>query len=189
MHPKLQYQRRIQSGPKTCDKFIMGTKAPFHKAAAEKVTLRAMYFDANLPDFKQASINCDVAIVGAGPAGITLAQQFKNTSFQVCLLESGGFEANEKAQQLSFGSLNSPSAAIEADYVAQHSQRLFGGTGSVWGGYCREMDALDFEQRDLPFAHAWPITKEDLQPYYPWSALKQEHNTAPVSNNGLDIKY
>lgn len=167
----------------------MGAPTPFHKAIAGKVTLRAMYQNANDPSFHATRIDCDIAIVGAGPAGITLAQQFKNTSFQVCLLESGGFEANEKAQQLSSGSLNSPSTTVEADYVAQHSQRLFGGTGSVWGGYCREMDAPDFEQRELPFAHGWPITKEDLQPYYPWHARQRQHDIAPIRDSGVDIKH
>jgi choline dehydrogenase-like flavoprotein len=157
--------------------------------AAPPASSTSMYLDANNPDFRHSKITCDIAIVGAGPAGITLAQQFKNSAFKVCLLESGGFEPNKNAQQLSTGSLNSPSAAVEANYVAQHSQRLFGGTGSVWGGYCREMDALDFEQRDLPFAHAWPITKADLQPYYRWEALQGRHDTVRITDSELDIKY
>lgn len=148
-----------------------------------------MYLDANHPGFKHSTVNCDIAIVGAGPAGITLAQQFKSSAFQVCLLESGGWESNEKAQQLSSGSLNSPSTAVEADYVAQHSQRLFGGTGSVWGGYCRELDAADFEQRDLSFSHRWPITKDDLQPYYSWDALQRRHDLCHINDSGLDIKH
>lgn len=177
MHPKLQYQRRIQSGPVTCDAFII------------RVKLRAMYQNANDPSFNAARIDCDIAIVGGGPAGITLAQAFKGTTFQVCLLESGGFEPNRRAQQLSAGHLNSPSPMVDANYIAQHSQRLWGGTGSVWGGFCRELDALDFEQRELPFPHTWPISKNDLQPYYPWSALERRHDSTPISDSGLELKH
>lgn len=148
-----------------------------------------MYLDANLHGFKAGDIHCDIAIVGAGPAGITLAQAFKNTSLQICLLESGGFEVNENAQQLSTGSVTADSPAVETDYIAQHSQRLFGGTGSVWGGYCREMDALDFEQRELPFLHSWPLRKQDLQPYYPWKPLEHRYDSAEIPDSHLVIQY
>ena len=34
-------------------------------------------------------VDADVCIVGAGAAGITLAREFRNQPFSVCLVESG----------------------------------------------------------------------------------------------------
>ena len=45
-----------------------------------------------------AQLECDLCIVGAGPAGITLALQFVQSKLRVIVLESGG-EKLEAAQQ------------------------------------------------------------------------------------------
>jgi choline dehydrogenase-like flavoprotein len=148
-----------------------------------------MHLDANDKSFNRSTINCDIAIVGAGPAGIILAEQFKNTPYQVCVLESGGFAADSSTQQLAEGSLDAPTPMLDKNYISQHSVRHFGGTGSVWGGYCRQLDAVDFEQRDLPFAHQWPISKADLIDYYPWHALEKKYDTQVIEGTALQVKY
>ena len=148
-----------------------------------------MHLDANDKTFKQSTIDCDIAIVGAGPAGIILAEQFKNTRYRVCLLESGGFEADVNTQQLADGTMESPSPAVEKNYISLHSVRHFGGTGSIWGGYTRQLDDIDFEQRDLPFAHQWPIAKKDLLPFYDWDALEKKYDTHAIDNTDLQLKY
>jgi choline dehydrogenase-like flavoprotein len=51
-------------------------------------------------------IETEVCIVGAGAAGITLAREFTNASFRVILLESGGAEPEQAAQDLYAGSDN-----------------------------------------------------------------------------------
>ena len=52
-----------------------------------------MFTDARLlPD--RASIETDLAIIGAGPAGITLARTLVGSGKRVCLIESGGLEAH-----------------------------------------------------------------------------------------------
>lgn len=45
-------------------------------------------------------VEADVCIVGAGPAGITLAREFAGQEFRVCLLESGGIESAKSTQSL-----------------------------------------------------------------------------------------
>jgi len=148
-----------------------------------------MHLDANDKTFKQSTIDCDIAIVGAGPAGIILAEQFKNTRYRVCLLESGGFAPDAVTQQLADGTMESPSPAVEKNYISLHSVRHFGGTGSIWGGYCRQLDEVDFEQRDLPFAHRWPISKKDLLPFYDWHALEKKYDGYSIPNTTLQVKY
>ncbi|MGI2909016.1 FAD-dependent monooxygenase [Tolypothrix sp. VBCCA 56010] len=48
-------------------------------------------------------IQTEVCIVGAGPAGITLARELIGQDFRVCLLESGDLEFNQETQSLSEG--------------------------------------------------------------------------------------
>ena len=45
-------------------------------------------------------IAADVCIVGAGAAGITLAQALESTGEKICLLESGGLNIEEDVQAL-----------------------------------------------------------------------------------------
>jgi len=148
-----------------------------------------MLLDAANPDFRSTSLECDVCIVGSGPAGIILAEKFKGTPFQVCVLESGGLDPDMKAQQLAEGSMTSPSPLVEKDYVSLHSVRHFGGTGSIWGGFTRQLDVADFEQRDLPFAHGWPITKQDLLPFYDWHALEKKYTDVALPGTAVQVKY
>ncbi len=112
-----------------------------------------------------------VCIVGAGPAGITLAREFANQHFQVCLLESGGLEFDADTQSLADG------IVVGDPYpeVSQTRLRQFGGTSHYWEGQngykeygfrCLPLDEIDFEQRDwLPYS-GWPFTKTHLEPFY-----------------------
>lgn len=107
-------------------------------------------------------LETDLCIVGAGAAGITLARSFIDTPVQVVLLESGGFEPDDRTQALYKGrSIGLPYFPLESARV-----RYFGGSTNHWGAHCRPFEALDFEPRDwVPFS-GWPIRKPDLDPYY-----------------------
>lgn len=108
------------------------------------------------------ALSADLAIVGAGAAGITLARALQATGLKIALIESGGLDWNEDAQDLAAGDLG------EQTYGALDAVRLrqFGGTTGHWGGWCRELDAIDFEARDhIPFS-GWPFPKAALEPYY-----------------------
>jgi choline dehydrogenase-like flavoprotein len=45
--------------------------------------------------------------------------------------------------------------------------RWFGGSSNHWGGYCRPLDPIDFEERDWVPHSGWPFGIEELAPYYP----------------------
>ena len=116
-------------------------------------------------------IETQVCIIGAGPAGITLALEFANQNFQVCLVESGGIECDRETQSLLEGEvIGNPYPDLKAG-----RRRQFGGTSHCWeaqNGYkeygwrCLPLDQIDFEQRDwLPYS-GWPFTKADLDPFY-----------------------
>lgn len=110
----------------------------------------------------QTVIESDVAIVGAGAAGISLAREFIGHDVRICLLESGGFEFDNSTQSLYEGkNIGLPYHPLDTCRL-----RLFGGTTKHWGGWCRPLDEIDFKERDwIPYS-GWPFDKSHLDPYY-----------------------
>ena len=107
-------------------------------------------------------IETDLAIIGAGAAGITLARELAGTNLQICLLESGGLEFEQDTQNLYRGENGG------RWYFPLDSARLryFGGSTNHWGGWCRPLTPIDFEARDWIPHSGWPITRAELDPYY-----------------------
>lgn len=107
-------------------------------------------------------VDTDVCIVGAGAAGITLAKEFINAPFRVCVLESGGFEYDAATQSLYAGdTAGQPYFPLDVCRL-----RYFGGTTNHWSGFCRPLDDLDFQVRDWVPHSGWPFPKSELIPYY-----------------------
>jgi choline dehydrogenase-like flavoprotein len=103
----------------------------------------------------------DLAIVGGGPAGIALAMALADSRFKVLLLESGGMNFDPAVQKMY--------AADQSGYEPLDTDRLrfLGGGTNHWGGWCRPMDASDFEARDWVPGSGWPFGRETLEPYFP----------------------
>lgn len=119
-----------------------------------------MIFDYRNDPFPK--IEADLCIIGAGPAGITIAREFLNTSVTVCVLESGGMDAESNSQTLCEGS----SVGHAAFNAATSRMRAFGGTSNVWGGGCIPLCSLDLESRHWVPNSGWPLRYEQLQPFY-----------------------
>ena len=105
----------------------------------------------------------DLAIIGGGPAGITLALALANTKLNILLLESGGANFDPQNQKMYSGSQSGLS------YIALDAGRLrfLGGSTNHWGGWCRPLDQIDFEKRDWMAHSGWPFPKAALEAYYP----------------------
>ncbi|WP_412971985.1 GMC oxidoreductase [Glaciecola sp. MF2-115] len=107
-------------------------------------------------------IETDLLIIGSGPAGITIARKFIGSSIRVTVLESGGETYNADTQSLYRGTITgTPSAPLDISRL-----RYFGGTSNHWAGWCRPFEREDFEQRKGWPESGWPITLDDLSPYY-----------------------
>lgn len=107
-------------------------------------------------------IETDVCVVGAGAAGITIARELAGGKLDVCLLESGGLEADADSQALYDGQVSGlPYTPLRAARV-----RYFGGTTNHWSGWCRPLDPIDFEKRAWVPHSGWPFGVEELRPYY-----------------------
>ncbi len=108
-----------------------------------------------------AEPEADVCIAGSGPAGLTLALALSRAGRRVLVLEGGGEDYSDESQELYRG------AVVGHPYFGLDFTRLryFGGSSNHWGGWCRPLDAVDFEEKPhLPHAH-WPIRRGDLDPY------------------------
>ncbi|MEM7043975.1 MAG: FAD-dependent oxidoreductase, partial [Pseudomonadota bacterium] len=108
------------------------------------------------------SFDTEVAIVGAGAAGITLARRLVAANIDVCLLESGGQDYEQPVQDLAHGE----SIGFPYYELAESRLRFFGGTTAIWGGRSAELDPIDFEHRPWVAHSGWPLDKEALKPYY-----------------------
>ena len=120
-----------------------------------------MHVDARNID-NGSLIEGDICIIGAGAAGISMALEWMNTPYKIILLEGGGFEYDDRVQQLYAGKTTGQ------HYFPLVSCRLhyFGGTTGHWAGWCSTFDAIDFEKRDWIPHSGWPIKREDLDPFY-----------------------
>lgn len=102
----------------------------------------------------------DYCVVGSGPAGITLSLALEDAGKPVLLLEGGGESPSEASQELYRGE------TLGHAYRPLHGCRIraFGGSSNGWGGWCRALDAVDFEARP-GLTDGWPISHGDLAPY------------------------
>jgi choline dehydrogenase-like flavoprotein len=113
-------------------------------------------------------IGADVCIVGAGPAGISIARELIGNGARVLLLESGGRDVERRAQRLNVGE----SVGYPIHLLHQSRVRAFGGTSRHWfspgdeSWAARPLDPVDFEVRPGIRYSGWPIDRTDLDFYY-----------------------
>ena len=106
-------------------------------------------------------LDCDVCVIGAGAAGLTLAMALREARLQVCVLEGGGANFASAAQRLLEGDAPPGYPSLQTTRLA-----ALGGSTRVWAGWGRPLDAIDLERRAaLPWS-GWPISSEELAPYY-----------------------
>ena len=131
--------------------------------------------DKVIRDFRtydgDGDMRCDVCIAGAGAAGVAVALSLAARNHKVILLEAGGFDYTEADQDPYIGEV------IGRPYHELSTTRLrfLGGSTNHWGGMCTHLDPHDFDKRDwIPYS-GWPISYDDLEPWYveahPWLEL------------------
>lgn len=122
-----------------------------------------------------AVIEADICIIGAGPAGISVAREFIGSSLRVVLLESGNFEDDRHIQELGQGAVNSQ--YFGANALAVGRKRRFGGTPNSWAyttepgdgrryARCLPPEALDFESHADEPSLCWPVSFDQLRPSF-----------------------
>lgn len=108
------------------------------------------------------TIEVDLCIIGGGPAGISVAHRFLDSSRTVAVIESGGLEFDDDTQDLAAAtSTGRPYFDLKETRI-----RAFGGSTMSWGGISAPFDEMDFHERPWVPLSGWPISRADLDPYY-----------------------
>jgi choline dehydrogenase-like flavoprotein len=114
------------------------------------------------------TLRADVAIIGSGPAGITVALSLLDAGLEVAVLESGSDTPTPEAHALSDGDvvggqfrfLDTPLGPADV------RMRVLGGSSGHWAGMCRPLDPLDFGPRPELDRGGWPLDVAELDPWY-----------------------
>ncbi len=126
------------------------------------------------------TLYCDICIVGSGAAGITAAMELAQASFDVILLEAGGFRSERATQDLYRGEVNDPDRHPPLQLFRS---RRVGGTTTLWYGKCLPLDAIDLEERSFAPYSGWPIDAADLSTYY-----GRAHPYLDIGENAYQVK-
>lgn len=125
----------------------------------------------------EAALSADVAVVGSGIAGAEVATFLARRGLRVLLLESGREAFDPAIQALNtIRFAGKAHRTIDPDasyhpYLAPALRgvsrvRQLGGTSNVWTGKWKHLQRSDFEPRPLLPDARWPLTLDDLLPYY-----------------------
>lgn len=123
-----------------------------------------------LPATRSRTIRTDVCVIGAGPAGLSFARECADASFDVLLLEGGGYEAPDTRP----GTSHLESPYYTADAIEGGRRQQFGGTAAAWGHrarpgtgrlYARTLpgETVDFEPVPARAASGWPLDLAELR--------------------------
>jgi choline dehydrogenase-like flavoprotein len=120
-----------------------------------------MFIDLrNLGD--NSVLEADICIVGAGPAGISMARSFIGTSVDVLVVEGGDLEFDATTQALYKGE----SVGVPYFELDEARLRFFGGSSNHWDNWCGEFEPIDFAARSWVPYSGWPFEASELEPWY-----------------------
>ena len=105
----------------------------------------------------------DLIVVGTGPAGLTLAHRYEALTGNKVLLIESGRRSREEADTQEVHTVAATGDFPPAFY-SRHSQRTFGGTSTIWSGWCAVLEERSF------LNHEWPFSYGELYSYYPKAA-------------------
>jgi choline dehydrogenase-like flavoprotein len=113
-------------------------------------------------EISQLSFHSTVCIVGGGIAGLILAKKLADGGVAVHVLEAGGLEQEDRSQAL----YEAQMASTRHSGTFEGRFRTFGGSSTRWGAQLLPYTADVFQPPPGSSAQPWPITEQDVAPYY-----------------------
>ena len=129
-----------------------------------------------ISEFEEEEIfETELCIIGGGAAGIDIARFFDKTNKSVLLVESGGTDFDPNTQKLyemkcigksiRDGGYDFNPHLVDR-FKGECRARMFGGTTNIWSGKWKMLEPIDFEKKDWIPNSGWPISFEELLPFY-----------------------
>jgi choline dehydrogenase-like flavoprotein len=112
----------------------------------------------------------DIAIVGAGAAGLAMAKRLNRTSKRVLVLASGSpsdrGRPTERRQSIYRGTMGAFLQKVDPIFPERSRLHMYGGTTNHFGFWSRPLDEADLKPRPGYRAAGWLISSGELARYY-----------------------
>jgi choline dehydrogenase-like flavoprotein len=128
-----------------------------------------------VPDDHAGDVECDIAVVGSGVGGATLAWALRASGARILVLEKGDFLPRER-QNWSPRAVHRDgrykNSALwidgEGNEFLPGTYHYVGGCSKLYGATMPRLRESDFEEVELQdgTSPAWPLSYADLEPYY-----------------------
>ena len=115
---------------------------------------------AEIEQIARTAVPGRIVVAGAGAVGLYAAAQLAARGKPVVLLEAGQARLG-RFEGDSYTSIGRPHSGIKIG-----RSRSLGGTTNLWGGQLVEFQPIDFGGRDWLPGSKWPVSYEEIAPYY-----------------------
>jgi choline dehydrogenase-like flavoprotein len=105
----------------------------------------------------------DLCLVGTGPVGMAIALECERLGLEVLVLEAGETAVNPALAEASRAQIVDSERHADMEIAVC---RALGGTSWTWGGRCVPYDDIDFAPRKFVADAEWPLTHDEIRPWY-----------------------
>jgi choline dehydrogenase-like flavoprotein len=116
-----------------------------------------------IEDISSQNKTWDLCLVGSGPVGMAIALECERLGMEVLLLEAGGNTEKPDLARSERAEIVDPERHAEMEIA---TVRALGGTSWTWGGRCVPYDDIDFAPRPFVADAQWPMTHDEIRPWY-----------------------